>query len=173
MKQTYYIDGYNVIHLSGELQALMNTDIELAREGLIEKIMRWCGASGEHAKIIFDGQGQQTQQSPHHDQTGPLEVIFSSKYKTADSIIERAVYKSSSKHAVIVVSADRGITDLCMGMGALVMSPNNFWYSIQETITETTRSIQQTRRGQIGRLEDQWDQETIDKLKRLKKKLDR
>ncbi|MFP6584271.1 MAG: NYN domain-containing protein [Candidatus Hydrogenedentota bacterium] len=171
MNQIFYIDGYNVIHELPELEAMMSHDIELAREKLIEYVLRWSSTSGETAKIIFDGQGKHTQASPHHEQTGPVEVIFSSKHKTADSIIERAVYRAKTKGSVIVVSGDRGITDLCMGMGALVMHPRNFWVSVGESTSETKRALQQNRISEGSRLEDGWDADTLDRLNELKKRL--
>jgi uncharacterized protein len=170
--QTYYIDGYNIIHHSDSLRKLLNTDFEIARNKLVEKIIRWCAATGNRGILIFDGQGKRMEESPNHPATDLVKILFTSKHKTADSIIERAVYKSKNKNRVIVVSADRAITDLCMGMGALVMNPQHFLTSIQESKNETRRAISNTQTTQIGTLEDRMDPDTIEKLRKMREGLD-
>ena len=174
MSQIYYIDGYNVIHQSPDLEAAFHEDIERAREKLIERVTKWVNSTQDVAKIIFDGQGRRTEASPHHSDSGPVEILFSSKHKTADHIIERAVFQTNRKDAVIVVSADRGITDLCMGMGALVMHPKNFWAQVREAVAETNRAVEYRREsGALGRLEDRFDGNTLQHLDALKERLKR
>jgi predicted RNA-binding protein with PIN domain len=168
MSQTYYIDAYNVIHFSPELEALMHNHFELARDKFIDRTIRWCAMSGEKAKIIFDGQGKRTQGSDNHPNTNLVEILFSSKNKTADMIIERAVFQAPRKETIIVVSADRGITDLCMGKGALVMHPSNFWTTIQEADSETRRSVSKTQTKKMGTLEDSLDDGARSLLERIR-----
>ena len=172
MSQTYYIDGYNVIHHSEELKRLLHGHFEVARDKLIDQTLRWCAASGEKAKIIFDGQGKRTEGSVNHPDTNLVTILFSSKHKTADMIIERAVFQAPRKESIIVVSADRGITDLCMGKGALVMHPLHFWTTIREAETETKRSIAKTQTKQMGTLEEALDESAIEILERIKKNLE-
>ncbi len=172
MNQTYYIDAYNVIHYSDELAALLHGHFEIARDKLIEQTIRWCAATGEKAKLIFDGQGERTESSSSHSDTGQVEILFSSKHKTADMIIERAVFQSSRNESIIVVSADRGITDLCMGKGALVMHPKNFWTSMREVDSETSRSIKNTQTTKMGSLEDSLNESARAHLERIRRELD-
>lgn len=173
MSVTYYIDGYNVIHHSPELSQLMRGHFEVARDKLIEEIIRWASASGQHAKLIFDGQGNRTESSDNHSNTKNVQIIFSSKNKTADMLIERAVFQSKRRDEIIVVSADRGITDLCMGKGALVMHPNGFWTTLNEATAETNRSIKNTQTRKMGSLEDMLDDKTISHLEQLRKNLEK
>lgn len=173
MSQTYYIDGYNLIHHSPELAQLMRRHFEIARDKLIEEIIRWASASGQHAKLIFDGQGKRTEASQNHPNTQNVEILFSSKNKTADMIIERAVFQSKKRDDIIVVSADRGITDLCMSKGALVMHPNGFWTTLNEASAETSRSIKHTQTTKMGSLEDTLDDKTLSHLEQLRKNLEK
>ncbi len=170
--QTYYIDGYNLIHFSDSLRRLMDTDFEIARDKLVDQIIRWCVSSGNRAKVIFDGQGKRLEQSHNHPATNLVEVLFTSKHKTADSIIERAVYQSKHKNKVIVISADRAITDLCMGMGALTMNPQHFLTSISEAQSETQRVIQKTNKQHMGSMEDRIDATTLERLQKMREGLD-
>jgi predicted RNA-binding protein with PIN domain len=170
--QTYYIDGYNLIYQSDNLRNILHTDLEVARDKLVEQVIRWCATTGNKAHIIFDGQGKRLEQSPNHPVTNLVKILFTSKYKTADTIIERAVYKSKKKNSVIVVSADRGITDLCIGMGALIMNPQHFLTSIQDSQAEINRSIQKTQTKQISTLEDRMDTNILDHLRKIRDELD-
>jgi predicted RNA-binding protein with PIN domain len=172
MSQTYYIDGYNVIHHSRELSRLLHGHFEVARDKLIDQTIRWCAGSAETAKIIFDGQGKRTEGSINHPGTQYVSVLFSSKHKTADMIIERAVFQAPRRGSIIVVSADRGITDLCMGKGALVMHPTHFLTMIREADSETKRSIAKTQTKLMGTLEDSLDNSARELLERIRKNLD-
>lgn len=172
MNQTYYIDGYNVIHQSADLASMMGEDIERARELFVERVTKWVTSTQDRAKVIFDGQGKRTEASPHHERGGPVDIIYSSRHKTADQIIERAVFDNHRKGKVIVVSADRGITDLCMGMGALVMHPRFFWEQVGEAVAEMNRAVQYRTTQQLGRLEERWDGDTLERLEELKKRLE-
>lgn len=172
MHQTYYIDGYNVLHHCAELEELMRDHFEAARDQFIDRIIHWCAASGERANIIFDGQGKRTEASQDHSDTSLVEILFSSKHLTADMIIERAVFQASRRESIIVVSADRGITDLCMGKGALVMHPHHFWESIRETDSQTRRSVERTQTSRMGSLEDTLDESAREHLERIRGELD-
>ena len=173
MAQTYYIDGYNVLHYSDYLTELANTDLEYARGTLINEIVPWCGSTGDNVKIVFDGQGRQAETIETEHIGTNLDVIYAPKTKTADQIIERSVYKSNKKESIIVVSADRGIVDLCMGMGSLIMSPKNFWAMVRESGSQVSQKIERDKtRTSMGSMEDRLDETVRAQLQDLKDKLD-
>ena len=126
MALMYYIDGYNVIHHCSQLKGLAMRNFEAARDELIEQVSGFCGNSGHRAQIVFDGSnqdptpGELAYASPH------LEVTYSSKRQSADAYIERRVYTASDRRSIVVVTADRGIRQLCQGLGTLVMAPRSF-----------------------------------------------
>ncbi|PCJ57118.1 MAG: hypothetical protein COA73_11025 [Candidatus Hydrogenedentota bacterium] len=173
MAQTYFIDGYNLLLHAPELKRLANRDLESARETFINMIIPWCMNSGEQVNIIFDGQGRRTEKAESEHVAPNLNVIYTSGNTTADAIIERAVFKSQQRMSVIVVSADRGIVDLCMGMGALIMSPANFWTQIQESDQQVERKIASSKENSsLNRMEDRLGSDAMDKLKKLRDSLD-
>lgn len=172
MSQHYIIDGYNLMHLSDGLVNMANRNLESGRDELINRVVRWAGTTDDQVTIIFDGQGRSTGPGDDPHAAPGVTVLFSSKQKTADDIIERAVYKAPRKESVIVVSADRGITQLCMGMGALMMSPDNFWTITQEAQQTVKASIKtQNQSTDANRLEDSLNADTLKKLNELKDKL--
>ncbi len=174
MRSTYYIDGYNVIHHSKLLQPLAVQDFEAAREALIEKVGRFCSATGSIAKIVFDGRGRKAQGMTPAAHYPGLEVIYSPGHQSADTVIERIVYTATERRSVIVVSADRGIRDLCRGLNALVMVPDNFLSTIRETEAETRTTVAQTQKADsLLRIEGRLDETTLERLARIRRDLEK
>ena len=172
MASIYYIDGYNVIHHSTMLKPLASENFEAARDALIEKVARFCIATGHQAKIIFDGRGRHRTQAATVPHAPGLEVLYSPANKSADALIERMVYAASDRRSIIVVSADRGIRSLCRGMSALVMDPDNFLSSVSES-EDNTRSTLKTiqRPDELQRIENRLGASNVARLQKLKEKL--
>jgi len=173
MPSIYYIDGYNVIHHSSLLRPLAEQDFEAAREALIEKVGRFCAVTGCQAKVVFDGRGRRTEPITPTQNFPGLEVLYSPGHQSADTIIERIVYLSSDRRSVIVVSADRGIRDLCRGLSALVMAPDNFLATIREADADTRTALERTRRpDSLLRVEQRLDDSTLARLVEIRRKLE-
>lgn len=175
MPNLYYIDGYNVIHHCKRLKKLAKTDFEAGREALIDRVARYCTDAGKAAKIIFDGRGRRPDLiSPFL--SGPrLEVIYSPASQSADALIEREVYEATNRSSIIVVTSDRGIRDLCAGLGALTMHPDHFLSMIEESLRQARDSIQLTqyKHRHATRMEDHLDEATRENLDALRRKLER
>ena len=169
MPHHYYIDGYNVVHKSTLLKPLVHQNLEAAREALIEKVAHFCTATGHQATIVFDGKG------PHHTTTQNdlpnLEIIFSPSNLTADAVIERHVYKAEDRLNLVVVSNDQGIRDLCRGLGSLVMEPDYFLQSARESRRDISSTLKRTQKDKPHFLENVLDDDTLNRLKKLKDKL--
>lgn len=172
MATTYYIDGYNVLHKSRMLRPLMDTDAETAREGLLDKVAHFCSTSQAKVIVIFDGRSKQIPETvAHHRSVKNLVVRYAPHHITADTLIEREVYSRSNRLDVVVVSNDRGLRDLCSGMGALTMEADSFLTTCRESRTETSRAVTRQRKEQPAFIEDSLDPEALDKLKALRDRL--
>jgi predicted RNA-binding protein with PIN domain len=172
MADTYYIDGYNVIHHSAALRPLLKHSFENARDALIDRAARFAIATGLQVKVVFDGRGRKAESATPVLTAPGLEVMYSPGHLTADAMIERIVYNSPDRRSVVVVSADRGIRTLCHTLNALVMDPDNFLASVEEK-DALTRSIVQNMQKPDGasRVEERLDGDTIEKLRNLRDKL--
>lgn len=172
MGLTYYIDGYNVIHHCGRLKQLAQHNFETARDELMERVARFCSATEHAAKIVFDG-ADRNQAPPALGAIAPrLEVAYSSRHKTADALIERWVYMAESRRDIVVVTADRGIRQLCQGLGALVMSPDHFLAEVREVLSNAQTELHLAHRlHKRYTLEDRLDEKTLLRLAKIKKGL--
>ncbi|HRK35337.1 MAG TPA: NYN domain-containing protein [Candidatus Hydrogenedentes bacterium] len=174
MPALYLIDGYNLIHHCPQLQRLAHSDFEAARDDLIERVSRFSGTTNEPAKIVFDGRGRAEQ--PHKPFRGApgLEVVYSPGHLTADAVIERHVYNAPHRRDIVVVTGDRGIRDLCRGLGSLVMSPEHFLTIVEEALTRSTAHMRATyERFSTNMLEDRLPEKAREHLKHIKDNLDK
>jgi predicted RNA-binding protein with PIN domain len=172
MATQYFIDGYNVIHFSKLLGPMSLENFEGAREALIDKVARYCVATGHHAKIVFDGRGRKIEPVAPAYKVANLEILYSPGHKTADTVIERLVYNAPDRYGVIVVSGDQGIRTFCRGLGALVMEPDNFLASIHETDGDTRATIRSLQQPDTQRrVEERIDGDALERLRKLREKL--
>ena len=172
MPETLLVDAYNVLHQSSKLQRLVRQDLETAREALIDKVAHFCIQTGKRVLLVFDGRGAQVSQKVEHYRSVPsLEVIYSPGHLTADAVIERMVFQMPRKMDAVVVTSDRGVRDLCRGMGALVMDTSHFLQSLQEARVDTGETVRNTRTPSPINVEDRLDETSRAILEKLRKKL--
>lgn len=170
MSEIYYIDGYNLLHTHPGWTALANEDLEAAREAVVEAVSAWTLNRGCRACVFFDGQGRRPERVMHDAGRPNVEVMYTSSKLSADALIERGVYTAERRHTVIVVTADRGIRDFCLGLGAITMTPKHFLIGMDSPLP----SRPAVRPGNpVGRVEDMLDDETAKRLREMRAKLDK
>ena len=172
MSRRYLIDGYNLIHQAPQFRGRLNTDFEAAREALIHFVGQFSSAVRVPCVLVFDGMGTAAQHQPHQAHMPFLEIVYASQKHSADTVIERMVYKSERRRECIVVSGDRGIRDLCFAMGSLVMAPVNFLALVHDAQQSVREEItRQPPNSSIRRMEDRLDATQRAHLEALRKKL--
>jgi len=175
MAEHYYIDGYNVLHMSAVLRPLLQRDFEAAREALIDKVALFCTATGNRATVVFDGRGMHHGEPVAHGRgVAQLEVVYTPGRLTADAYIERLAYQAKQRREITVVSSDAGIRALCSGLGALVMDADNFLKTVRELRTEMDGALKRGKApGAIARVEDGLDADSLARLRTLRKSLEK
>lgn len=168
----YFIDGYNVIHHSSLLRPLVGHGMEIARDALIGKVEAFCGSTGEGATLFFDGHGDHAAQAASYKHVPGFEIVYSHGGLSADAMIERMVYQAKNRADIVVVSADMGIRQLCRGLGAFVMSSENFLARTNEARGEVGQTLKAKHQdNSTPRIEDRLDQDSLEMLSELKKRL--
>lgn len=175
MSEHYYIDGYNVLHMSTALRPLVEQDFEAAREALIDKVALFCTATRNRATVVFDGRGKHHGESVAHGRGVPgLEVVYTPGRLTADAYIERLAYQAKLRREITVVSSDAGIRALCRGLGALVMDADNFLKTVRGLRAEMDGALKRrTAPDAIARIEDGLDPDSLARLRTLRKSLEK
>ena len=168
----YYIDGYNVIHQCARLRPLAEESFEAARDALVERVAHYCAAVGVRIIIVFDGRGHASDADPGLPSAPGLSIVFSSRNQTADAFIEREIYAARDRRDIVVVSADRGIRDLCGGLGSLTMQPDNFLATIDMALSQARASLNASQSGYSRTpVEDRLDAKSVKRLKAIRKRL--
>ncbi len=173
MAEHYFIDGYNVLHGSSSLRVAAEGDFESARDRLIDRVAQYCASSGTRATIVFDGQGPRQEIESNVRGVAGLDVIYAAAKTSADSIIERAIYRFSRRRDAVAVSGDRGITDLCIGLGALAMTPDAFLTTVVDETRRIREKVERDRPDRsIARMEEGLDASSKARLDQLRKRLE-
>lgn len=119
------VDGYNLIHSDGPLKDAARTNLELARQALMDTLCNYQGFRKCHVILVFDaykvpgGVGA-------CEAYNNITVIYTKEAQTADSYIEKAAYDLSKKHRVWVVTSDGMEQLIILGSGALRVSSAEF-----------------------------------------------
>lgn len=121
MRARYLIvDGHSIIFDWPELRKLHSRRSALARESLINRLLGYQDWTGVQVVVVFDGKGPiVSEASEPHD----VQVFYSRKNQTADSIIERLASKYANRFDVTVATSDSVERQTVMGFGASCISP--------------------------------------------------
>lgn len=135
-EQFLLVDGYNIVFAWEELKETAETNIDGAREKLIEILSNYQGYKGNTVIVVFDaykvagGKGSVTRQDN-------IYVIFTKEAETADQYIERAVNKMGKSHDVTVATSDGMVQMIVWGEGAFRLSAQG----LKEEIDVVNREI--------------------------------
>jgi predicted RNA-binding protein with PIN domain len=139
----YLFDGYNLVHAAGTSD----------RDELVDALASFVAARGARGVVVFDGVGEERK-------IGPLTVLFAAH---ADDVLERLAAEHRRTELVCVVSSDAAVVRTA-GQEVRKLSSKLFLADLRpETHTETEQ------RGAGGRVRDNLDPETREKLERLRR----
>lgn len=126
------VDGYNVIHSWEFFKKKDDLDLEEKRNKLIDILLEFQSLSEAKIVVVFDGKLA----SRKKEYFLGLEIIYSSKRETADTVIERMVKERSKFNNVWVVTSDRNLRLHTFGNGALNISTKDLEKKIYLTFRE-------------------------------------
>jgi predicted RNA-binding protein with PIN domain len=124
--QTYIIDAYNVMH-AWKNKHLVPYPVPDAHRFLSELSPL---ADVPETKVIAVFDGAHPDAESIRARFRHMEIFFSSKDASADSVIEKQSHASEGTFAV--VTSDRTELDVASGAGARIISPLQFWDMLQE-----------------------------------------
>lgn len=141
-EQCFIIDGYNVIFAWDELKNLADTNLDAAREALLEILQNYGVYKGIKIMVIFDGYKVSGNAGTKFKYEG-VDAIFTKEAETADRFIEKTAYELGRTKDITVVTSDRSVQMAALGDGASRFSSREFY---QEVIN-TTEEIREKLRG--------------------------
>ncbi|HRN77621.1 MAG TPA: NYN domain-containing protein [Candidatus Dependentiae bacterium] len=147
------IDGYNLLkqHITDRLIT------EQERILFIGQMQRYAQRKKHMIIVVFDGGPSDWL---HKSQSGRVTELYSGAYKTADDIIKQYLEDYKNKD-VLLVSADRDLTDYAVYLDIVSIDPSYFYELVQDTLKD-----QELGSKSEERLEKttQQDDESLDKV---------
>jgi hypothetical protein len=119
------VDGYNIINQWSYLKKeLEKSGLEHTRNKLIEIMAEYQSFTGNKVIVVFDAHLSENPQIAKSNKLG-VEVIFSKRNQTADSLIERLVYKErGTGKTILVASRDVALERIIFGLDCFIISPD-------------------------------------------------
>lgn len=119
------VDGYNIIFAWPELADMAATNIDSARDMLIDICCNYQGSKGYTLILVFDaykvkGNGGSIQKINN------IHVVYTREAETADAYIEKTVHQLSKKYDIMVATSDRLEQMIIFGAGATRISAREF-----------------------------------------------
>lgn len=164
------IDGYNVINAWPNLSDISKTSLESARENLIDELAEYKSMSGEEVIIVFDAYNLDRPKETISEKFG-MKIVFTRRYQTADTYIEKQILKISQKHNLKVVTDDGQIQILASNKGAARMTSTE----LKAEIFNNRRKINRRKKQDFNRNFDSFplSKEMIEKIDQIKNNLEK
>jgi predicted RNA-binding protein with PIN domain len=141
----YLFDGYNLLHAS---------DLSEADE-LVDMLASFVAGVGARGVVVFDGPGAERR-------VGPLDVRWATH---ADDLLERLAAEHRDAEQVCIVSSDDAVRRVS-GQAVRKLTSRRF---LAELAPERHRESEPEQRGAGGRVRDRLDDETRERLERLRR----
>ena len=143
------VDGYNIIGAWDELKNLRDTDLEQARNLLVEKMAEYKAYRGIRVIVVFDAYYVPGKQSKLKDYN--VEIIYTKENETADECIERLVKEVKNiKTQVYVATSDYTEQRTIFAQGALRKSARELWIEMQNIENEIEDELKSHKKKQIS-----------------------
>jgi hypothetical protein len=143
------VDGYNLIRQWPELAMLDRGDLQSGREALLRRLQAYRRARGHRLTVVFDGreQGALSERAEH---AAGIEVRFSPRGETADSVIARLVAQGGE--GSVVVSSDREVAATARRSGAAALPAAEFIAKVEASrITAAKGGEEEARPAKSGK----------------------
>ena len=143
-KKDYIIaDGYNLIFAWEELSDLAATDLDNARQVLLDTLANYRAFRGCELVVVFDGykvKGSKGSRENHHD----INVVYTQENETGDMYIEKLANSIGKNYRVRVVTSDNLIQLSALRSGVLRMSSKEFGNEVQSVLAQIRQLIKKT-----------------------------
>ncbi len=157
IKPTHLIvDGYNVIFSWDELRELAETDLDGAREKLIELLHSYTVFTGCRTVLVFDayrvpgGQGERLERDN-------LLVLYTKERETGDAYIERLVHEIGKNEKVQVVTSDALIQLSAVRSGVLRLSAREFAGEVDQAFSRMDNLLDALHTQKLGTIGENMD----------------
>jgi predicted RNA-binding protein with PIN domain len=135
------IDAYNVIFSWDSLKEIAQTDIEGARQALINILCNYRGYKKCELILVFDA--YKVKGNPGEvERMNNINIVYTKEAETADMYIEKVTHQLAKNHLVRVVTSDYSEQLIILGNGAFRVSSREFQDEVEAVEAEIRRIIE-------------------------------
>ncbi len=167
-KKYLIVDGYNIINAWEELKKISETDLEHAREKLIDSIMEYTEYTGRKGIIVFDAYNVKNSREKVENRKS-ITVVYTKEHQTADSYIEMFMSSLSKYDDVKVATNDYAEQQIVLGKGATRISSRELKLDLKMVKNKIKDKNTNGKKIQRNWLEDRLDRETLSKLEKIRR----
>ena len=142
VKKDYIIvDGYNLIFAWEDLSEIAKTDLDNARQVLLDRLANYRAFRGCELVVVFDGykvKGSKGSKEIYHD----LNVVYTMENETGDMYIEKLANSIGRNYRVRVVTSDSLIQLSALRSGVLRMSSREFETEVSNILAQIRQVIE-------------------------------
>lgn len=162
------IDGYNVIFAWDELNELAKTNIDGARDRLLDIMCNYQGVKKCNLIVVFDAYRVENHKTEFFDYHN-IHVVYTKEAETADQYIEKFAHENGRRYDVTVVTSDGLEQIIIQGQGCTLISAREFKEYIKandELIKEKTSQSVSLKNGLFTGISDEVKRAVDDILKK-------
>ncbi|MBQ3490813.1 MAG: NYN domain-containing protein [Clostridia bacterium] len=144
-KKLLIIDGYNVIFAWDSLKKIAESNLEEARDRLVDILDNYTAYTKTELILVFDAYRVKDGKGSDFQKDG-FRIIFTKQDQTADTFIEILMNEMGPNYNIRVVTADRLLQNSAVLSGILRMTPKELETEITavgKEITEFVRKLSQ------------------------------
>ena len=139
------VDGYNIIFAWEELKQVARTNLDAARQMLMDLLSNYQGFKKNVVILVFDAykvpRSIQDVYKYHN-----IYVVYTKEAETADTYIERATYEIGKHHKVRVATSDGTEQLIILGHGALRLSATTFKAEVEQVSGQISALLKQVNK---------------------------
>ena len=153
-RQLLVVDGFNVIYAWPDLAALAETDLEQARERLMEILANYAAFTRTETVLVFDaykvkdGKGERFD---YHE----IRVVYTRENETGDAWIERFLHDIGKNSQARLVTSDNLIQVSALRSGIMRQSAREFGKEIDRIYGDIEQFLRSHNRDKMGTIGEQ------------------
>jgi predicted RNA-binding protein with PIN domain len=159
LEEYLLVDGYNIIFAWEDLSELAKTNIDAARDKLMDIMCNYQGYKKNHLILVFDAYkvaGGRGEVFRYHN----IHVVYTKEAETADQYIEKTAHTIGRRHHVTVATSDALEQIIIMGAGADRLSARDLRTEVEQMQHELRETyMKQPAKGSRNYLFDHVDED--------------
>ena len=149
-KSVYIIDGYNVIFANDKLSSIASSDLDGAREHLIDILVNYKGYTDREIVVVFDAYNVKGAAERKYEKEG-VNIVYTREGELGDTYIERFIHEIGRDYSVRTVTSDSLIQLQALRTGVLRLSAREFWAEIEAVDSEIEEILERLSSESSGK----------------------